>query len=152
MRLPLVSTALLLSLSFPCAHAFGTRGIDVSDAAGIAQLEIRADHADAREQCFLYTELVHLYTELAGKQLAAGETTQASATLKRVQHFAERIHLGLARDTKRLKNAEILMHNASFHLGEYRRLVSSEDQEMVQATRKQLDMLNDELLAQVFAH
>ena len=45
-----------------------------------------------KEQCFLYTELVHNYTAIAGKQLADGETEKAKATLKRVQGFVAHIH------------------------------------------------------------
>lgn len=146
------SVALLLSTLLPPARALSNPEGRNLDAAGMTLLEERADHANPREQCFLYTELVHAYTEVAGQQMASGDMDQASVTLRRIQHFAERIHIGLARDTKRLKNTEILMHTASHHLGQYLRLVSSDDKLIVQSTLKQLDKVNDELLAQVFAH
>ncbi len=122
------------------------------DAAALTQLEQRAEHAIPREQCFLYTELVEIYTDAAARQLAAGEIEQASASLKRVQTFAERIHMGLANDSKRLKNAEMRVHAASFRLGQFLREVSSEDKPIVESTLKQLEKVHDELLAQVFAH
>ena len=151
MRLSVASAALFLALAFPHAHATSSADLLALDAAGLAQLEVRAEHATTREQCFLYTELVHVYTEVAGKQMAAGDMQQASVTLKRIQSFAERIHMGLAQDSKRLKNAEILMHTTTHHLGQYLHLVSPDDKAVVESTLKQLNKVNEELLAQVFA-
>jgi hypothetical protein len=118
----------------------------------INQLEIRAQQANPREQCFLYTELVHTMTEMAGQQILAGEPEKASVTLKKVEHYARLIHLGLARDTKRLKNAELLMHHTTHRLGDYMHAASSDDREVLQATLKQLDQVQDEILSQVFLH
>lgn len=118
----------------------------------ITQLEIRAQQANPREQCFLYTELVHNMTELAGQQILAGEPDKASATLKKVEHYAQLIHMNLARDTKRLKNAELLMHHTTHRLGDYMHAASNDDREVLQATLKQLDQVQDEILNQVFAH
>ena len=151
MRL-LVASAVLLLTSFPVSAFASSNDSLALDAAGLAQLEIRADHAVPREQCFLYTELVEVYTDVAAKQLAAGDIDQASASLKRIQEFAERIHVNLARDSKRLKNAEMRVHAASFRLGQFLREVSSEDKPVVESTLKQLDRVHDELLSQVFAH
>jgi hypothetical protein len=118
----------------------------------IAQLEQRASEAKPREQCFLYTELIHAMTQEAGKQISDGDTEEAAATLKQVNKYAHLIHLNLARDTKRLKNAEMLMHNTTYRLGQYLHLVSGDDQVTVKDTLKQLDQVNDELLMQVFTH
>lgn len=117
----------------------------------ISQLEARAQQANPREQCFLYTELVHNMTELAGNQILAGNPDQASATLKKVERYAHLIHLNLAHDTKRLKNAELLMHHTTHRLGDYLQAASSDDRETLQATLKQLDQVQEELLTQVFA-
>src|SRR5947209_1167028 len=86
----------------------------IPTAEALAQLELRASQANPREQCFLYTELVHNMTQIAGKQIADGDIDHAAATLKQINHYAHLIHLDLARDTKRLKNAEILMHNTTY--------------------------------------
>ena len=143
--------ALLLTSPISVAFAAGTND-SLTDPGALSQLEQRAEHASAREQCFLYTELVQGYTQVAGKQMADGDMDQASATLKLVQSYATRIHMGLARDTKRLKNAEKMMHAASRSLGEYLHHVSLEDKVVVESTLRQLEKVNDELLAQVFAH
>ncbi len=90
-------------------------------------------------------------TEQAGKEIAEGESDKAAATLKLVNQYAHLIHMNLARDTKRLKSAEMLMHHTTYKLAQFLHIVSGDDRETVQATLKQLDQVNDELLSQVFS-
>ena len=151
MRLKLTLVALVLA-PFALLPTSASAASLALDAAALIQLEQRAEHAIPREQCFLYTELVEIYTDTAARQLAAGEIEQASASLKRVQTFAGYIHMGLAKDSKRLKNAEMKVHSASFRLGQFLREVSTEDKPVIESTLKQLEKVHDELLAQVFAH
>jgi hypothetical protein len=145
------ATVLCCLVLTPALHA---GGIDesVPTADMIAELEQRASQAKPREQCFLYTELVHTMTEKAGKEIAEGETDQAAATLRLVSQYARMIHMNMAQDAHRLKNAEILMHHTTYKLGQVLHLVSGDDRVTVQATLTQLDQVNDELLAQVFRH
>lgn len=117
----------------------------------LAQLEQRAQSADPREQCFIYTEIVHSMTELAGKEMLDGDIDKASATLKQVNFYAHLIHMNLANNTKRLKNAELLMHHTIYRLGDYMRAASGDDKVTLQATLKQLDQVQGEILTQVFA-
>ena len=91
-------------------------------------------------------------TELAGKQMLDGDIEKASATLKRVEHYSQLIHLGLARDTKRIKDAEMLMHHTTFRLDEILHKASADDRATLQSTLKQLNSLQDELLTQVMLH
>jgi hypothetical protein len=151
MRVPILALLLLLAASAPpSAHAAAPG--DLLDVATLTQMEARADKASPREQCFLYTELIQSYTDIAGKQMAAGEMAEAGATLKRVQAFADHIHSSLARDTKRVKEAEMMMHTATHRLGQYVHFLSTEDKVVAETTLKQLESVNSELLAQVFAH
>lgn len=148
----LLPLCLVLSLCAPL-HAAG--GIDKSivlDDQALNQLEQRAQVANPREQCFLYTELVSAMTEAAGKQMLDGDTDRASATLKKVAKYAQLIHMNLARDTKRLKNAEMLMHRTTYRLNEYLHRASTEDRPTLQDTLKQLSQVQSELLTQVFNH
>lgn len=148
--LGLLLLPLLLLLSRPAAAS----SIDenIPDAQTLSALEARAQLAKPREQCFLYTELVHTMTEMAGKQLRDGDVEHASQTLKRVEHYAQLIHLNLGEDAKRIKNAEMLMHHTTHRLAEILHVASSDDRPVLQATLKQLDQVQDELLTQVFAH
>jgi hypothetical protein len=118
----------------------------------IAMLEQRASVAQPREQCFLYTELVHMMTQLAGKEFLDGDFEQGAVTLKKIQRYAQLIHQNLANNTKKLKEAEKLMEHTTFHLGEYVHHATGDDQMALQATLKQLDGVHDELLTQVFRH
>jgi hypothetical protein len=152
MRLSVASTALLLVLTLPSARAFAASDEVILDAAALADMENRAEHAQLKEQCYLYTELVHNYVAVAGKQIAAGDLDQANDSLKHIQTYADRIHKGLGKDSKRVKSAEMMVHMATYHLSQLMHIVSSEDTALLQATLKQLDKLHDELLAQVFAH
>jgi hypothetical protein len=124
----------------------------VPSPEAIAQLEQRASQASPREQCFLYTELVHTMTVKAGQEIADGDEEQAAKTLKQVSLYARLIHQNIARNAKRLKDAEELMHHTTYRLAQVLHLASPEDKAAVQDTLKQLDQVNDELLSQVFAH
>jgi hypothetical protein len=143
----LVVSALALSLS--CARAFA---IDekINDAQAMAALVAKADQAQPKEQCFLYAELVHQMTELAGQQYSSGDEDHASATLRLVQKYAEKIHMGVAEDGKKMKNAEQLMRHTSFRLTGILNAASYEDRQMLQATLKQLEQVQTELMMQVF--
>jgi hypothetical protein len=156
MKVTLRFAAVLLPLSFtlaPCALAYPS-SVDnnLPDAQALAQLELRAQQAGPRDQCFLYTELVHTMTEIAGRQMLNGEIDKASDTLQKVNHYAQLIHMDLANNSKRIKNAEMLMHQTTYRLAEYLRKASAEDQDTLKATLKQLDKVHDELLAEVLKH
>jgi hypothetical protein len=156
MRFNFRSATLLLPLSLLvplCATAHASSIDDnIPDAQALAQLELRAQQAGPRDQCFLYTELVHTMTEIAGKQMINGDVDKASATLKKVNHYAQLIHMDLASNSKRIKNAEMLMHHTTYRLGEYLHKASGEDQDTLKATLKQLDKVHEELLAEVLKH
>lgn len=154
MKIRFRPSALLLPLLLAFCTPARASSIDenIPDAQTLSRLELQAQEAKPREQCFLYTELVHTMTEIAGKQILNGDIDQASATLKKVEHYALLIHLGLAHDTKRLKSAELLMHHTTYRLNEYLHQASGEDQATLQATLKQLDHVQNEILTQVFNH
>jgi hypothetical protein len=143
-----------LSLFVPLCVAAHASSVDenLPDAQALAQLEIRAQQAGPRDQCFLYTELVHTMTEIAGKQMLDGDIDKASDTLKKVNHYAQLIHMDLASNSKRIKNAEMLMHHTTYKLSEYLHRASGEDQDTLKATLKQLDKVHEELLAEVLKH
>ena len=101
LRFPLL--VLLLAFSLPARSS--SVDDNLPDAQALAQLELRAQQAGPRDQCFLYTELVHSMTELAGKQMLQGDTDHASVTLKKIEHYAHLIHMNLAADAKRLDEA-----------------------------------------------
>ncbi len=152
MKFLLRFSLLVLLLSFSLPARSSSVDENLPDAQALAQLELRAQQAGPRDQCFLYTELVHTMTEIAGKQMLNGDIDDAAATLKKVNYYAKLIHTSLADNAKRVKNAEMLMEHTTYRLGEYVHKASSEDRDTLNATLKQLDQIHDELLAQVMKH
>ncbi len=145
-----VALVSFLALTPPaCAAAIDE---NLPDAQSLSQLETRAQQANPRDQCYLYAELVHTMTEMAVKEIVDGDDQQASATLTKVGQYAHLLQLNLARDTKRLKNAEMLLHHTTLRLAQSLHLASGDDRTTAQATLKQLDLVHDQLLDQVFNH
>ena len=138
-----------LTLSLSCARAFA---VDerIADPQAMAALMAKADQAQPKDQCFLYAELVHQMTELAGHQLSSGDDGQASETLHLIQKYAQKIHMGVAEDGKKMKNAEQLMRHTSFRLNDILNAASYDDRQALQATLKQLEQVQTELMMQVF--
>jgi hypothetical protein len=134
----------------------GTRALGASeklpDAQALLMLEAKADQASPKEQCFLYAEIVHDMTEIAGQELSSGDIKHASETMKAVQAYAQKIHMGMAEDTRKLKNAEILMRHTAFRLEEILHAASLDDRPTLESTLKQLDQVQSELMMQVFKH
>src|SRR5271170_3764118 len=143
----LAVSALAFNLSCLCAYAVDER---IADPQAMAALIVKAEQAQPKEQCFLYAELVHQMIELAGQQYSSGDGDHASETLRLVQKYAEKIHMGVAADGKKLKNAEELMRHTSFRLNGILNAASYEDRQALQATLKQLEQVQTELMMQVF--
>ncbi len=142
----------LATLAMPPLCA--ARSIDETPAnqQSLSDLEQRARFARPQDQCFLYAELVHKSTELAGAEMLAGDIADASLTLQQVLRYADLIHMNLSQDTKRLKNSEILLHHTTLRLDGYLQSASADDRPVLQSTLKRLDQVQSELLMQVFQH
>lgn len=142
-----VLLALGVAVAPPCASSQKSPS---PDPQSIAALEARASQAQPREQCFLYAELVQQMTELSVRQYAAGNVQMADGLLKRIQQTAQKIHLTLADNDKRLKNAEILLSRTAFRLSEMLHASDYEDRPLVQQTLAKINQAQDEALMQVF--
>jgi hypothetical protein len=144
-----LSTAIVIAiLSLTCAYASASAEGD--SATALAALQVKADQAQPRDRCFLYAELVSQMTDLAGKQLNSGESGQASQTIQLVQQYAEKIHAGVTDDSKKLRDAELLMRRASFRLKGILSAATYEDRPALEVTLKQMNEVQSELLMQVF--
>lgn len=120
------------------------------DQDSIAALQAKILQAQPKEQCFLYTELLHEMTEVSVKQYSTGEDEKAHALLKQVQDLAHKIHLSLSDDNKRLKNAQILLRHTAFRLNEMMHNSSLEDRPFLAETLAQVNKAQDEAMLQVF--
>jgi hypothetical protein len=147
----LVLVAGLLAVAFTaapvCASSLDNKPFDQQT---IDALEARASQAQPREQCFLYAEIVHQMTELSLKQYAAGNVDVANGLLKKIQLVAQKIHLSLANDDKRLKNTEILLNHTAFRLNEMLHASNFEDRPLVEETLAQVNHAQNEAMLEVF--
>lgn len=144
-----LATVVVISiLSLICAYASAST-LDDSPTA-LAVLQAKANQAQPKDKCFLYAKLVSQMTDLAGRQLNSGDSGQASETLKLVQQYAEKIHMGVADDSKKLKDAELLVRRTSFRLQDILSEASYEDRQSLEATLKRLNQVQTQLMTQVF--
>jgi len=120
------------------------------DQKSIDALEARAQQAPPREQCFLYAELVHQLTEFSVRQYTAGDVEKSTSLLRDIQRLARNIHLSMADDNKRVKNAEILLRHTAFRLTEMLHASSLEDRPLVEQTLAQVNQAQTDAMMEVF--
>jgi len=144
-----MSTAVIIStLSMGCA---GPGASDATESLTIvATLQSKVEQAKARDKCFLYAELVNRMTYLAGRQLNSGDSEQASKTLELIREYADKIHLDISDDSRKLKNAESLIEHTAYRLKDILHEASYEDRPALEATLKQLNEVQTQLMMQVF--
>jgi hypothetical protein len=147
-KIPLAVFALLAMTSVPaCASGADDKTFDQQS---IDALVVKASQAQPRDQCFLYSEIVHEMTELSLRQYAAGDEVKSADLLRQIQGLAHKIHLSMADDNKRLKNAEILLRHTAFRLTEMLHSSSFEDRTLVQQTLTQVNQAQNEAMMGVF--
>ena len=120
------------------------------DPVALSALATKASLASPKDQCYLYAELVHHMTVLAGRQLSQGE--DPSASLHAVRDYTEKIRQGAASSNKRVKNAQILMERTAFRLNELLHSAALADRPILESTLKNLNQVQNELMMQVFRH
>lgn len=139
---------LIGALTLPaCAASLDSK---IPDQQTIDALEQRASQAQPREQCYLYAQLVHDMVEYSARQYAAGDVKQATGLLKKAQLFTHKIHMALAVNDKKLKNAQILLRHTAFRLTELLHSSDYEDRPLVEQTLAQLNDAQNEAMLAVF--
>jgi len=121
------------------------------DPAALSHLEQQAEKAQPREQCILYTQVLHNLTEVAGKQLEDGQEEQAASTLQHIEAVTKKMEQVLLKDAKQLKNAELLMEHTTRRLKDMLHLASSDNRPKLQATLERLKVEQAAMLNEVFA-
>jgi hypothetical protein len=145
---PAIVVLFSAALSIP---AFGSSQDDkIPDQGTINALEMRAEAAQPREQCFLYAQLVHDMIEFSAQQYANGDTDKATSVLKKAQEFTHKLRAVLAANDKKLKDAQILMRHTAYRLTELLHSGNSDDQELLQDTLAQLNQAQTDAMLQVF--
>ena len=152
----LVTSLVTCTLGSTCvlqtAHAYSAVNESVTGATELADLETQAASAEPRERCYLYTELLHNWTELAGREIAAGNDEAARAAMQHADADAAKLKSALARDSKRLKNAELILEHSVRRLSDMVRVTTLDQREVMQSVLRHVSSVHDDLLAAVFAH
>jgi hypothetical protein len=144
-----IAAFLLLSLNVGPVRAASSDS-SLPSQQTIEALEARAEQAEPREQCFLYSQLVQQMTELSIRQYQAGDVTKATGLLQQIQRIAKKIHLTVTDNDKRLKNAELMLSHTAFRLGEMLQASNIEDRPLVEQTLGQVTDAKNAALMQVF--
>lgn len=146
---------ILLSVSFlitfPAVSLASGPSEVPQNAAALSEMEQRADAAQPRDQCYLFTEVLHGLTELAGRQISAGDDADAAVTLQRIDAVAAKVQKTSIDNPKRLKNAELILGHITRRLSDMAHVASGAEQTAMQATLQHIDKVHTELLAMVFA-
>ena len=148
-ELRFVATAVFISI-LSLTWVFASASVLDDSSTPLAALQVKADQAQPKDRCFLYAKLISQLTDLASHQLNSGDSGQASETLQLVQRYAEKIHVGVADNSKKLRDAEVLMQRTTFRLQDILSQASYEDRQTLEATLKQLSQVQAQLMMQVF--
>jgi hypothetical protein len=146
-RLVCLSVCLLFTVT--AARASGVKAVDDQK---INELELRAEHAQPQEQCYLYAQLVAQMSEVADHQLASGDEEKALQTLARMQQYTSRIHQTLGPRDKKLKESEILVRQTARRVDGMFHQAALEQQEMLRGALQRLNALQSEMMLAVFQH
>lgn len=142
-----------LTFLFPLTLPVDASGPDESplDAIALMQMEQRADAAQPRDQCWMFAEVLHGLTELAGRQMAAGDDQAADVTLTHIDSVAAKMQRASATNAKRLKNAEMLLEHVTRRLTDMAHVATNTERSSMQTTLQCVDRLHTQVLNVIFS-
>ncbi len=124
-------------------------------SANTVDLQVQADkaqHAHLRDQCYLYAQLVRNATELANRELAAGDSEASALALHSVESYTSALDAAVAGDAKKLKDAEILLRESAFRLKAAMLAASIKDRPAMAAVLDKMNATEAKVMGVVFAH
>jgi len=148
-RLKIFMVGLLALTAAQAAQASGPETA-APNATVLLQMEVQADAAKPREQCYLYTQLVTALMESASQQVAAGEDEDAGKTVGRIAEVTAKLQRAAARDAKKLKDAEKLLGESRRRLMELSRIANGAERDAMRSTLLKLDAAHNKILDMVF--
>ncbi len=122
------------------------------DATALEALAVKAEHASLRDQCFLYAQLVRGGTELADQAIAGGDRAAGALALHSVERYTASLDVALAKDTKKLKDAEILLRESAFRMKAAMLASSLEDRPAMVSALGKIDAVEVKVMGAVFEH
>ncbi len=122
------------------------------DAATLQALATKAERAGLRDQCYLYAQLVRDTTELANHEFASGDSAAAALALHAVEVYTVSLDTALAKDTKKLKDAEILLRESAFKLRAAMLAASLDDKPAMTSALTKINAVETKVMGAVFEH
>ena len=148
MRITAVSIFLLALLATAPLYAADYRPLD---PAALQALTDKAEHAGQKEQAYLYAQLIRHSAEIAGSSLAKGDTETGNHALSSVIAYAEALDSVVAHDTKKLKDAEILLRESAFRMKAAMLATAVEDRPAMAAALTRINAAESRLMGAVFS-
>jgi hypothetical protein len=147
----LIITAAVLLITFPSSARASHVDEAPLDATALMQMEQRAESAQPRDQCYMFAEVLHGLTELAGRQIASGDDGDANATMAQIDSVAAKMQKASAANAKRLKNAEMLLEHITRRLTDMAHVASMNQRNATQAALQRVNQLHTQVLAMIFS-
>ena len=142
--------AFLLAAVIGLPAAFAEGSDKVPGPEELASLQTKAEQAEPRDQCYLYTKLVRDMTSVTDKQMNSGDVSGAFASLKAIQRYTIKIRNVITGRSKKLKDAQIMMRRSAFRLEELMKTGSLNEQPAFESTLKGLDQVQSQMMLAVF--
>ena len=89
---------------------------------------------------------------MAGREIAAGNDDAARFAMQQADADAAKLKVAIARDSKRLKNAELILEHSVRRLSDMMRVTTMDQREVMQTVFRHVSSVHDDLLEAVFAH
>jgi hypothetical protein len=142
--------AFILAALIGVPAAFAEGNDKTPDPQELASLETKAEQAEPRDQCYLYTKLVRDMTDVTDRQLNSGDVSGAFLSLKTIQRYTAKIRNVVTGRSKKLKDAQIMMRHTAFRLKELMRDGSINEQPAFESTLQDLDQVQSQMMLAVF--
>jgi DNA repair ATPase RecN len=137
---------LVLWLALPVLAALPQR----NPQGELPSLKEHARTAKPADATLANARVVRQEIEIADQCFKDGDVDKAQAAVDDAVHYAELADAALQKNSKHLKEAEIIMREAGRRLEEIRRSLAFDDQAPVQQAEDRLEKIRRDLLAQMF--
>jgi hypothetical protein len=116
----------------------------------VLALELRAEQATEKDQCYLYARLVSEMVEYSTREYAIGNADGGTRMLRHSQDLTRKMQAHLSGNISRLKQSEILLRHAAYRLNDLLHAGSYENGPLVHDTLTLLDKTQTDLMVRVF--
>ena len=121
------------------------------DSTALQSLADKAHRAGLREQAYLYAQLVRGSTEMAEQKMVSGDREAGATALRAVEMYAAALDEAVAHDTKKLKDAEILLRESAFRMKAAMLASSIDDRPAMASALSRINATESRLMGAVFA-